>query len=95
MFTAGDPRMNVGNVDPSTLFEQLKLVQGRSLDVIAGLSEDQLEHALEPTKVPNPVATTKLEAIDWNIKHTMWHCGQIGLLKRVVDKRLDFGLRPG
>ncbi|WP_216824389.1 hypothetical protein [Emticicia sp. TH156] len=36
---------------------------------------------------------TKFEALDWNIKHTLWHCRQIGLLKRVVDKRYDFGLR--
>ncbi|MCE7059373.1 hypothetical protein [Dyadobacter sp. CY343] len=31
--------------------------------------------------------------IDWNIKHTVYHCGQIGILSRIVEKRFDFGLR--
>ena len=33
------------------------------------------------------------EALEWNINHTMYHCGQIGVLKRVVDARYDFGLQ--
>ncbi|WP_439557278.1 hypothetical protein [Dyadobacter sp.] len=53
----------------------------------------ELNNPLEPTPTPHPIATTKFEAIDWNIKHTMYHCGQIGMISRVVEKRYDFGLR--
>jgi uncharacterized damage-inducible protein DinB len=68
-------------------------MQQKSLAVLTTLLDSELDNALEPTPTPHPIATTKREAIDWNIKHTMYHCGQIGLIKRVVDKRHDFGLR--
>ncbi len=61
--------------------------------VIKSLSDQDLESELSPTEVPHPVAKNKFEAIDWNIKHTMWHCGQIGILKRIIDERFDFGLK--
>lgn len=57
------------------------------------MKESDLEQPLEPFIIEHPVAKTKQEAIDWNIKHTMWHCGQIGLLKRFLVKRHDFGLK--
>jgi len=41
---------------------------------------------------PHPFVTTKENAISWNVKHTMWHCGQIAMLKRVIDKALDFDM---
>lgn len=31
-------------------------------------------------------------AVSWNMEHTMWHCGQLALLKRIFGKRYDFGL---
>lgn len=31
-------------------------------------------------------------ALSWNIKHTMWHCGQIVMLKRIIDKPHNFRL---
>jgi len=46
----------------------------------------------EPTKRKHPVAKTKFEAISWNIKHTMWHCGQIACIKRLIHGGFDFGL---
>jgi hypothetical protein len=68
-------------------------MQGRSLEIIKELAPENLHAALEPTRIPHPIAKTKFESLDWNIKHTMYHCGQIGILKRVVDKRYDFGFR--
>jgi hypothetical protein len=56
------------------------------------LTESDLESELEKTDTPHPIAKNKYEALDWNIKHTMWHCGQLGILKRIIDKRFDFGL---
>lgn len=48
---------------------------------------------LEPGAPEHPVATNKQEAISWNIKHTMWHCGQMAILKRVINSRIGFGLK--
>ena len=83
----------VGKTNPKQLKEHLEYMQGQSLGVIKSLSENDLRKAVKPTKVPHPVAKTKFEAIDWNIKHTMWHCGQIATLKRIVDHPYDYGLK--
>ncbi len=83
----------VGKTNPKQLIEHLEHMQGQSLDVIKSLSESDLLEAVMPMKVPHPIAKTKFEAIDWNIKHTMWHCGQIATLKRMVDQSYDFGLK--
>jgi hypothetical protein len=63
------------------------------MDILSTLSNSELNSPLEATATSHPIAATKFEAIDWNIKHTMYHCGQIGILRRIVDKRYDFGLR--
>ncbi|MDC6364531.1 MULTISPECIES: DinB family protein [Flavobacteriaceae] len=83
----------VGQTNPQQLQEDLEYMQGQSLKIIKSLSENDLQEAVEPTKVPHPVATTKFDAIDWNIKHTMWHCGQIATWKRIVDHAHDFGVK--
>tara|TARA_Y100001933_G_C18744053_1_gene457004 strand:+ start:76 stop:603 length:528 start_codon:yes stop_codon:yes gene_type:complete len=83
----------VGKTNSKQLMEHLEYMQGQSLGVIESLSENDLRKAVEPTKVPHPVAKTKFEAIDWNIKHTMWHCGQIATWKRIVDHAHDYGVK--
>lgn len=93
IFTNGQPSDVKGRVDPTVLLGQLRLMQTRSLEIIKSLAPENLHGPLEPTRIPHPIAKTKFESLDWNIKHTMYHCGQIGILKRVVDKRYDFGFR--
>nr|WP_299000084.1 DinB family protein [uncultured Allomuricauda sp.] len=83
----------VGKTNPEQLMEHLEYMQERSLGVIESLSKNDLQKAVKPTKVPHPVAKTKFEAIDWNIKHTMWHCGQIATWKRIVYRAHDFGVK--
>ncbi len=83
----------VGKTKPDQLMEHLELMQDKSLGVIASLPSEDLWEAVRPTKVPHPVATTKFDAIDWNIKYTMWHCGQIAILKRLVHIPHDFGVQ--
>lgn len=83
----------VGRTEPKQLMEHLKIMQEQSLTVIGSLSENDLQKTVEPTKVPHPVAKIKFEAIDWNIKHTMWHCGQIATIKRIVDNSYDYGIK--
>ena len=93
LFTTGLPKDSVGKVAPDLLMDHLDFMQKKSLSIIGALTSAQLTSDLEPTHVKHPIATTKYEALQWNINHTMYHCGQIGLVKRVVDVRYDFGLR--
>lgn len=93
LFTKAAPAAAVGQVNPYQLAEDLKKMQEHSLAVVESLNEEQLQADLEPTGFPHPIAKNKIEALDWNIKHTLWHCGQLALLKRVVDGRYEFDLK--
>lgn len=93
LFTAGSPLTVVGQFDPVQLRKHLGLMQERSIMVIESLPAGRLDDALEPVLPAHPVAKNKFEALDWNIKHSMWHCGQLGLLKRVINVRMEFGLK--
>ncbi|KAA6439522.1 DinB family protein [Dyadobacter flavalbus] len=93
LFTTSAPALSVGKTNALTLLKDLKIIQQKSLEILGTLSIQDLDNPLEPTPTAHPIATTKFEAIDWNIKHTMYHCGQIGILRRVVDHPYDFGLR--
>ncbi len=92
-FTSGAPGEAVGKFDSKKLLEHLHFVQEQSLQTLSGLQGEVLPSPLEPTGFPHPIATTKREAIEWNIQHTMYHNGQLGLLARVLEKRFDFGLK--
>ncbi|MBO9203479.1 MULTISPECIES: DinB family protein [Niastella] len=95
LFTTAAPVNAKGKFNPEQLSDHLLFMQQRSLEVIQSLSPADLEAALEPVQPAHPIAKNKGEALEWNIQHTLWHCGQISMLKRVVDKRLDFGLLAG
>ena len=93
LFTVSAPILSVGKTNSLKLFQDLKIMQQKSMEILAALPDSELHSLLEPTPTPHPIATTKFEAMDWNIKHTMYHCGQIGILRRIVDQRYDFGLK--
>ncbi|UWX53797.1 DinB family protein [Maribacter litopenaei] len=82
-----------GTWAPVKLTADLQTMQDTSLEVIDSLSIPDLWQPIEPLKVPHPVAKTKFEAIDWNVKHTMWHCGQMATIKRPVNQPYDYGLQ--
>lgn len=82
-----------GHWTPEKLRSDLEQMQAKSLNVISSLSVTDLWQPVAPTKVPHPVAKTKFEAIDWNVKHSMWHCGQMATIKRLVDQPYDYGLQ--
>jgi hypothetical protein len=87
------PSEKAGQNKPEILKEQLLFMQHKVIQNISGLTLKDLESKVEqPIKQKHPVATTKLEAVSWNIKHTMWHCGQIASLKRILHGGFDFGL---
>ena len=87
------PADQVGQNDPDILREQLHFMQHKVIKNVSNLTLKDLESKVEqPIKQKHPVAITKLDAVSWNIKHTMWHCGQIATLKRVLHGGYDFGL---
>jgi len=87
------PKETIGKKNPEELLTDLNIVEKKSIEIIKSLSPEELKSKLEPARVEHPVAKNKFEALDWNIKHTMWHCGQLAILKRVVNQRFDFGLK--
>lgn len=93
LFTDAPPEYAMGKTDPKKLKNYLGMMREKSIEVITSLNEEDLDSNLEPARMPHPVAKNKFEALDWNIKHTMWHCGQIGILKRIVHERFDFGMK--
>lgn len=93
LFTYGPASASLGEFTVAKLKEHMALIQEKSLKTIKTLSADQLDQPLENTGIQHPIAKTKFQVLDWNIKHTMWHCGQIAMIKRVVYKPYDFGLR--
>jgi hypothetical protein len=95
LFAFGDHKAMVQQerVSIPDLKSHLQLVQAKTIELIKGLAPEELASELEPTPIPHPIAKNKLEALSWNIKHTMWHCGQIGALKSILDKPYDFKLQ--
>jgi uncharacterized damage-inducible protein DinB len=75
------------------LIANLRFVQEKGLWAVNQLRDEELTDPLFPRPVPHPVAKNKLEALSWNVKHNMWHCGQIGMLARVFGKPFDFKLK--
>ncbi len=88
------PLDQVGSVSPKVLKEQLHFMQQKVVKNVSGLTLAALDSPVEqPIKQKHPVAITKFDAVSWNIKHTMWHCGQIATLKRLIHGGYDFGLQ--
>lgn len=92
LFTQATPASAMNQVEPQQLFEHLKTMQNHSSEIIKSLTEHDLNALLMPGEIVHPVAKTKFEAINWNVNHTFWHCGQIAMIKRVVHKRYRFNL---
>lgn len=87
------PKNQVGTASPSLLREQIRFIQEKVIATISDLPLEDLQKNVEqPIKQKHPVAITKLDAISWNIKHTMWHCGQMATIKRLIHGGYDFGL---
>ncbi|RPI15730.1 MAG: DinB family protein [Ignavibacteriae bacterium] len=81
---------------PDTLRNQLDLVNKIARCELQKLTMEDLDKPLEPTRMPHPIAKTKYEALTWNFRHEMWHCGQIAMIKRgmglpIVIKQIPVG----
>ena len=91
-YVKASQKLSVGKTSPLVLREHLSMVEEYSLATLRSLNDADLDLPLESTQMKHPIATTKFGAIDWNIKHTMYHCGQLGLLKRAIHERFNFGI---
>lgn len=87
------PKNATGQFSRTELQNHLEIIENKSLEIINGLSPEEFTKTLVPGSVEHPVAKTKFEAIDWNIKHTMWHCGQIASIKRTIGNTHKFELK--
>lgn len=87
------PKDSIGKLSATELKNHLKLMQKKSLEIIDSLTPEELKQDLIPGKVEHPVAKNKFEAIDWNVKHIMWHCGQLASLKRTLGHPQKFELK--
>jgi uncharacterized damage-inducible protein DinB len=72
------------------LKKQLSFVNEIARNVLQELKEEDLGKPLEPSRMPHPVAKTKYEALTWNFRHEMWHCGQIAMIRRGLNMQFDF-----
>ncbi|MEO9893951.1 DinB family protein [Aurantibacter sp.] len=87
------PKKSAGKMAAATLREHLILMEKKSIEIINSLTPEELDKELIPGKVEHPVAKNKFEAIDWNIKHTMWHCGQLATIKRTLGYTYKFEMK--
>jgi hypothetical protein len=89
-FTASEEKTElIKHFNVDELVENWEFIKLKSIEFITKLSDSDLE--LEIFKLPkeHPFAKSKLDAISWNIKHSMWHCGQIATITRIIDKPFD------
>ncbi len=70
-----------------------KILKEKAIEFISKLNDEDLESEIFKLPKEHPFAKTKEDALSWNIKHTMWHCGQIATLKRIVDKPFDLTIQ--
>lgn len=87
------PRDSIGKFNPTELKNHLDIILKKSIEIINSIASEELNSELIPGKVEHPIAKTKFEAIDWNIKHTMWHCGQLATLKRMLGYPYTFQVK--
>lgn len=90
IFSSGTHAAKESHVSIDELKRNLRVIQEKEIEIISALNEEDLSNMLFPTQFKHPIANNKLDAICWDIQHTMWHCGQIAMIKRIVDKPYDF-----
>lgn len=83
-------------LNPEVTVEELKenwnLMHLQTIETLDNLQVQDLNNEIFKMPKPHPFIKTKEDSISWSIQHIMWHCGQMGILKRIIDKPLDFGM---
>ncbi len=74
----------LGIIGPTVILQHWQLVTEQSLRTIRELPPEELPRPLVPHPYPHPVATTKEEALEWNVLHNHYHWGQLGMIRRAL-----------
>ena len=93
-FVGSDKKTELENhFTVDVLLENWNFLKMKSIEFIAKLNDKDID--LDIFKLPkeHPFAKSKLDAISWNIKHSMWHCGQMATITRIIDKPFDITTR--
>lgn len=72
------------NPTPVVLLETLHRVRAAGMQVVAQLSEAELE---APPHTPHRLFDTRFGALTWNVRHEMVHAGQIALIRRLLGAK--------
>jgi uncharacterized damage-inducible protein DinB len=93
LFANGQKRNELfSEVTVDDLKENWNLLQNQTIKILDNLQDKDLNDEIFKLPKPHPFVKTKENSISWNVKHTMWHCGQIAILRRIIDKPLDYGM---
>lgn len=92
-FFKGNKKREIeANFNSNEILNNWKFIQEKSIELLTNLKEIELTNSIFELPTPHPFVKTKEESISWNIKHNMWHCGQISTLKRIIDKPFNLGM---
>ena len=69
-----------------------RLLQNKTMEIITALKQNDLNKPVFTLPKPHPFVKIIEDSISWHTKHTMWHNGQIGLLKRLIRQPYNFGM---
>ncbi|TAE75149.1 MAG: DinB family protein [Bacteroidetes bacterium] len=93
LFANGQKRGELfSEITVDELKEKWDLMQNQTIKILDNLQDKDLNNEIFKLLKPHPFVKTKENSISWNVKHTMWHCGQIATLRRIIDKPLDYGM---
>jgi hypothetical protein len=93
LFAKGLKKKEVAEaVTAGELSEKWNAVSEKAMEVSGEITDEDVSQLIYTMPGSHPFVNTLLDSISWNIKHTMWHCGQTGIVKRVVDQPIDFGM---
>jgi len=80
------------NVSVQELLGNWQAMKALTIETLSNIQDIDLQNETFKMPKPHPFVVTIENSISWNIKHNMWHCGQMAMLKRVVDTPLNLGI---
>ncbi len=93
LFATGQKRKELSSeISGKELADNWQSIQTLTIQTLTNLQDSDINTETFKMQKSHPFVRTKENSISWNIKHTMWHCGQMAMLKRIIDTPLDFGM---
>ena len=70
------------NQRKANIVDHFNKVSEAVIESLKLIDDDML---MKPTTLPHPVLKTNLDALTFVFKHQMYHCGQMALIKRILN----------